>query len=320
MIKFEYEPIQAEGKDEVALVHCTTDMVQVILPQRYHFVPVTRVAQKAFSRLSTVVEVIIPASIQTIDAHAFAYCGSLRRVRFATPASPKLGLGVFQGCAALQQVELPEGIEEVGDAFYDCTALREINIPDSVRRIDLGGCTALRQVRLPLSLELSDHDILARCSEELSVVSPDELGGRLASSLAMWDLRQLSRQLVGFAALLEHGAFFPEQLEQFLPETCRKVVAKLLPTGRELQQTETPRTQSVLLSVARARSFLQPEEEACVRFLLCAVKTGCALPEEVRAGIQHLLASGSVTYEVPEEGEEAVEARYDTCFGLHAEL
>ncbi len=317
MLKFDIMPLRSGGNDECALVHCTTDMVSVTLPDRYHFVPVTRITQKAFAKIPSLLEVIIPTSIKVIEEHAFAHCKNLRRVRFASPASPKLGLGAFQGCVSLVQVELPEGIEDIGDAFYDCIALQEINLPDSVRIVDLGGCTSLRRVRLPVSLELADHDIFARCREDMQVTAPDGLGENLLSSLAMWDMQILKKQLIGFAALINHRSFTKEQLAEFLPETCRRVVAKLLPPGREVKTVEAPYTTTISVAEAKSRTYLLPEEESCVRFLLSAWNSECDLPDETKKDIMRVIGLGSVMYALPESGEEQVNVEYRTCFGIN---
>ena len=316
MLKFDIMPLRSSGNDECALVRCDTNMVSVTLPDRYHFVPVTRITQKAFAKLPSLLEVVIPTSIRVIEEHAFAHCKNLRRVRFAGPASPKLGLGAFQGCVSLVQVELPDGIEEVGDAFYDCVALQEINLPDSVRHIDLGGCTALRRVSLPASLELADHDIFARCRDDMRITSPDGLGEKLLTSLAMWDIQQLGKQLTGFAALIRHEAFTKQQLQEFLPETCRRVVAKLLPPGREVRAVDGPYTTLVDVGRVRSRENLLPEEEPCVRFLQAAWNSSCEFPEEIKDGILRVAGLASASFVLPENGEPQVQVEYRTAFGL----
>lgn len=321
MLKLKYMPIKTQNGPAYTIVGCETDMASVSLPERYRFVPVVRISRRAFAELNSLLEVVIPPSITCIEDHAFARCRNLRQVRFIGPASPKLGLNVFQGCDSLRRVDLPDGIEEIGDAFYDCSSLQEIHLPDSVRSVDLGGCSSLRRVHLPAGLQIPDHDILARCRDDLVVTAADGLGENFASSLQTDDVRLLSNRLRAFAALLGRNAFTLEQQTGFLPDICRYVLTTLLPDDRVLQAADGLRMSFVPSDRMDSREFLQEDEKVRVQFLWLVWQTDCPLPEDICQKIRLISSAASVTYtksqkEASDDAASIVRVDYSPCYGL----
>ena len=93
----------------------------------------------------------IPASVEEIEQSAFEDCRSIKSItfggassgapgRFNAPAASsqlkKIGNWAFYNCHALQNIVIPEGVEEIGDgAFYGCTYLEDVSIPASARII-----------------------------------------------------------------------------------------------------------------------------------------------------------------------------------------
>ena len=85
--------------------------------------PVTRVGDKAFYGLSTLMKVILPNGVVS------------------------LGASTFYNCTNLNSVHIPEGVRSIGNyAFYNCSSLTEIAIPASLTSIGIyvfRGCTKL---------------------------------------------------------------------------------------------------------------------------------------------------------------------------------
>lgn len=321
MLKLKYMPIKTSNGPAYTVVGCETDMASVSLPERYRFVPVVRISRRAFAELSSLLEVVIPPSITLIEDHAFARCRNLRQVRFIGPASPELGLNVFQGCDTLERVELPDGIRLIGDAFYDCSALKELRLPDSVCSIDLGGCTSLRKIHLPSGLEIPDHDILARCRNDLVVTAADGLGENFAASLMqIEDVRVLGERLRAFASLLVRRAFTPEQEAAFLPTICRRILDVLLSDGRVLSPADGLHMSFVPEDRVGSREFLQADEKNCVQFLWLVWQLKCPLPEETMQKMRHIATAASVTYTRSDvqgqESSDLVRVDYRPCYGF----
>ena len=94
----------------------------------------------------------IPASVEEIEQSAFEDCRSLKSITFGgssagapgrlnAPAASasqlrKIGNWAFYNAHELQNLVIPEGVEEIGDgAFYGCTYLEEMVLPSSVQTI-----------------------------------------------------------------------------------------------------------------------------------------------------------------------------------------
>ena len=96
---------------------------------------VTRIGQWAFRDCSNLQSVVIPNSVMSIEAEAFAGCGLQNIV---LPSSVKsIGAGAFGGNTNLQSIGIPNSVTtiEVG-AFHGCTNLQRVSISESVANIN----------------------------------------------------------------------------------------------------------------------------------------------------------------------------------------
>ncbi len=137
---------------------------------------VTKIGDYAFSNLTALRAVSIPANVKTIGRYAFGGCGNLADVQFAgngmltdigrvafantaiteftAPASLRtIQRQAFSGCSALQTVVLAGGVQTVEDmAFENCTALKKLVVGHSVTQIDrltvFSGCEAIEYMEL----------------------------------------------------------------------------------------------------------------------------------------------------------------------------
>ncbi len=96
----------------------------------------TNIEYFAFYKLANLQEVIIPPSIEVIDASAFKECHSLKKVSFEGNIR-SIYRFAFDHCTNLESITLPAGLVYIGEyAFANCTALQNINIPKSVEILE----------------------------------------------------------------------------------------------------------------------------------------------------------------------------------------
>ena len=92
---------------------------------------VTKIGERAFWGARLMTRLVLPASLRTVGAWAFA------------------------GCTALREADLG-GAEEIGaHAFFSCTSLSEARLPASLLRLGgaaFDGCVSLVLVTLPAGL------------------------------------------------------------------------------------------------------------------------------------------------------------------------
>lgn len=145
---------------------------------------VTQIGDRAFLGNDAIVTLTIPETLKYIGIDAFWHCSSLKTVTL--PASfPGSGLaaGAFGYCEALEKIDLPEGMKNLGQLmFIGCKALQEIEIPDTVRTIGANAftdCAGLKTLTLPSALTSIGEWAFRGCTELTSITfngggNPDE--------------------------------------------------------------------------------------------------------------------------------------------------
>ena len=168
---------------------------------------------------SGVERVEIPSSVREVGPGAFHGCEGLEKITFAGATSPQcrsqlktISAEAFRDCASLKNVELPDGLEEIGLCAFDGSGLESIATPPSVRTIRQGAffwCNCLRRAVL---------------NEGLEVLGTDEDPSRAEYWCGVFQLSALeSVTLPSTLKRIEHGAFrtcdnlksiaLPEKLE-----------------------------------------------------------------------------------------------------------
>ena len=88
----------------------------------------------------------------------------------------KIPMETFKECSQLTNVDLPEGLEEIGEgAFWGCRSLCAIVIPPAVRKIPeeaFARCTEMSNVELPEGLEEIGEWAFCECTSLHAIVIP----------------------------------------------------------------------------------------------------------------------------------------------------
>ena len=108
------------------------------IPEKVQSLPVTVIRGYYYSETSTVEQVELPDSVETLEIGAFRYWRALKSIRLSKNLKG-IGAECFMDCRSLESVELPEGLLRIGNAaFKYCKALKSIRLPSSLERI--GDC------------------------------------------------------------------------------------------------------------------------------------------------------------------------------------
>ncbi len=137
----------------------------------------------AFSgRLGVVVDsvLVIPGGTEVIGRDAFSWRSDFHSVRFEAPVRVRdIQAHAFAYCGELRRIEVPRGVTHVGsNAFSFCTKLREAVLPSSVAELEsyaFAECDSLRRVVLPANKKLLGELIFEGCRnlEEIVEMSPE---------------------------------------------------------------------------------------------------------------------------------------------------
>lgn len=133
--------------------------VNIVIPDTYNDVPVTRVDDEAFfgsdiqsvdfgtnmeyigyyalGEMSLLKSVTFNSPVINLEAQAFLGCRSLETVNFNNGSTMgNIGKLAFDGCSSLSSIKLSENTVSIGEqAFMVCTGIKEITIPASVTSV-----------------------------------------------------------------------------------------------------------------------------------------------------------------------------------------
>ena len=127
------------------------DAESVTIPSVYRNIYISRIASKAFNRVMTLKEVIVPDTVKKIDNGAFFYCDNIEKITLPfmgeSATSSNSWFGWIFGAASydiqngllpinLETVNLYDGAKAIPDyAFYKCDQIKSFNMPDSITSI-----------------------------------------------------------------------------------------------------------------------------------------------------------------------------------------
>ena len=128
---------------------------------------VTSIGASAFADCSSLRNVTIPNSVTSIADVAFGSCSGLTNVTIGNSVS-SLGVGAFYGCSSLTSLAIPNSVSTIGSsAFARCSGLTSMTIPNSVTTIGAGAfayCSRLTSMTIPNSVTTIGSSAFAECS------------------------------------------------------------------------------------------------------------------------------------------------------------
>ena len=153
----------------------------------------------AFSNCWRMVSASLPVSLDEVGANCFWNCKNLSGVTVPTHVQPlktmfsaaydaltsiviaegedRLVEGVFDGCAMVREIVLPDAVTEIpAAAFRDCVSLERMVFPAAVKEIGeeaFAGCVGLTRLNLPAGLEAIGARAFEGLSELEQVAIPD---------------------------------------------------------------------------------------------------------------------------------------------------
>ena len=168
---------------------------------------VCRINDKSFRNVSTLTEVVWPASLEIIGSQAFQ--GTNLTVLDFPEGLHTLEESAFEDCFALTTLTLPASVKQMGQTvFSDCKSLTSITFKCYDFSMAFGvfmGCSALESIVLPEGMKTIGDNAFSACISLTSVTLPSTLEstGRYAFS----DCSSLTSVSLPDGITIEDGAF-----------------------------------------------------------------------------------------------------------------
>lgn len=183
-----------------------------IVPAEIEGLPVTEIADRAFSDNTYITSATIPSSITKIGEKAFSGCSSLVNVTVEGVGLTSIGDQAFYGtpyivgnktefltigngilinyCGSNATVTVPEGVTVIAGAFENNAFLTEVILPSTLTTIgsySFNGCSKLESINIPDSVTKIGQWAFAKCASLKSVIIPDSVTSIGAKSFLLCD-------------------------------------------------------------------------------------------------------------------------------------
>jgi hypothetical protein len=147
----------------------------VLIPDTIARLPVGIIGGSAFSGLTGLINVTLPAGLTTIGSDAFAACSGLTNLTIP-PGVTQIQDSAFFACTGLTNVTVPESVSTLGDSvFANCTGLRTATInSSSTGDYEFNGCSNLATVAIGNRVTVISGEAFENCGLT-SVTIPDSV-------------------------------------------------------------------------------------------------------------------------------------------------
>lgn len=140
----------------------------------------TKISASIFASCKTLISVMIPDSVTSIDDYAFQFCSSLTSITI--PDSVKsIGNYTFNNCIKLTRITIPSSITDVGAAvFRSCSSLINVTVENGLELIQsymFQACSSLTSITLPNSVTRIQDMAFYDCSSLTAIT----IGNRMLS-------------------------------------------------------------------------------------------------------------------------------------------
>lgn len=192
-------------------------VTNVIVPESYKGLPVTRINDGAFKNRTSLESISLPSTITSIGQSAFEGCTSLTTITIPEKVL-FLGTGCFNSCINLSSITFAgDEIESMGSAvFENCVSLENITLPSKLYVISSNtfkGCTALDGIVIPENVTQIYGSAFKDCIALTKIVIPKKVtaihesafeGCKTLKSLRIdGNVTEIGRRAFGSCYLLE---------------------------------------------------------------------------------------------------------------------
>ena len=126
---------------------------------------VSAIAENTFAGDSTIKNIVLPETLESIGAGAFAGCTGLEKVSIPSSVDT-VPQGAFQGCTSLSHVHLEEGVTRIdANAFDGCTNLKTLVLPDTIETVNVTAFESCKDFDIVCSSSMKEFGAVTAIQE-----------------------------------------------------------------------------------------------------------------------------------------------------------
>ncbi len=136
------------------------------------------ISSQAFA-VNALTSVTIPQSVKYLCFGAFGDCYSLSSVTFEGEGLLSIGDYAFTTCAGLLGINLPNGLQTIGDGAFMFTGLGTLVLPNTVTSLGkeaFMGCGSLKTITLSDNLQMIGENVFNGISKNVSLTKKNAVG------------------------------------------------------------------------------------------------------------------------------------------------
>ena len=152
---------------------------------------ITYIGGKSLEGLTNMTSISISSTVESTGAYILRYCNSLTSLTI--PGNVKsIGEDAVYECNKLKNLTLEVGITNIWNSFWKLPALEEVTIPEGIEDMgyeEFSNCGSLKKVNLPSTLKVVRG--FNRCDSLESIIIPDNVHTMFTSFFACKKLEQV---------------------------------------------------------------------------------------------------------------------------------
>ena len=174
--------------DELIITNYKGKSTEITVPEKIGKNTVTALAEGALSTmgprktrevadvLKNVTKITLPSTIKSIGEGAFEFNFNLQEVNIPDGVDEIKDI-TFLHCRTIESITLPESVKKIGNAaFSQCYKLEQINLPQGITEIGesvFNGCKSLETIEIPDSVTKIGRNAFQDCHKLREIVIPN---------------------------------------------------------------------------------------------------------------------------------------------------